>query len=50
MEVGLGVDNCEKPVQLHIVISIVSYTTLTNFSTKYHDVKCKVYTDVDGIK
>ena len=25
------------------------YTTLTNFSTKYH-LMCKVYTDVGGIK
>ena len=47
MEEGLGVDNCEKPVQLHIVISIVSYITLTNLSTKYHDVqgihRCRWY-------
>ena len=33
----------------HWVLINLSYTTLTNFSTKYL-VICKVYTDVGGIK
>ena len=36
----------DNRLSLHLVYS---YTTLTNFSTKYL-VMCKVYTDVSGIK
>ena len=33
----------------HQIYGKKSYTTFTNFSTKYHLI-CKVYTDVGGIK
>ena len=31
------------------IVRIKDYTTITNFSMKYHSM-CKVYTDVGGIK
>ena len=43
-----GTDLIEKQLVYFIRTTLI-YTTLTNFSMKYH-LMCKVYTDVGGIK